>query len=309
MYIYLDVIWLLNFLFDGLLLLLTAIILKRKVRKIRVIVGALIGSSIVLLMFTPLAPLASHPIVKLIYSVMITLTTFGYKRFSSFLQTLLTFYFTTFVIGGGMIGVHYFFEYELEITDNVLVTTTTGFGHPVSWGFVLIGFPLVWYFAKKQIDSIEMKKIHYDQIVNVTISIDDSSIELKGLIDSGNQLYDPITKTPVMVVDIERLMNFIPKQLIEQSQNINHLGLDHGNELAHKWESRVRIIPYRGVGQDHQFLLALKPDYITIVHNSELIKVKKALVGLNHTTLSSEGDYDCIVHPKMLTSSSVQPAS
>ncbi|VWA41068.1 Sporulation sigma-E factor processing peptidase (SpoIIGA), partial [Bacillus altitudinis] len=84
--IYLDVIWLLNFCFDLLLLLLTAFILKRQVKKRRYMLGALIGSSIVLLLFTPFAMIVSHPLGKLLFSVLIVLGTFGFQRFRSFFQ-------------------------------------------------------------------------------------------------------------------------------------------------------------------------------------------------------------------------------
>jgi len=307
-YIYLDVIWLLNFLFDGLLLLLTAIILKRKVVKWRLLVGAIIGSSIVLLMVSPISSVASHPMIKLLFSIVIILATFGYKRFRYFIQGLLTFYFTTFMIGGGMVGVYYFLEYELDMTNNILVTTTTGFGSPISWLFVIIGFPVVWYFSKKQIDEVEMKKIHYEQIVQAKIRIDDVTIELRGLIDTGNQLYDPISKSPVMVVEIEKVKEYFPKSIIDQAKNMTELTFEADSQ-QHKWENRIRIIPYRGVGQEHQFLLAIKPDFISIFHNNEIIKVKKVLVALNHTKLSSDDQYDCIIHPKMIVTSTIQPAS
>ncbi|MBD8068381.1 sigma-E processing peptidase SpoIIGA [Bacillus sp. PS06] len=308
MYIYLDIIWLLNFLFDFMLLLLTAIILKRKIVKWRIFLAALLGSTIVLLMFMPIQSLASHPIVKILFSCLIILTAFGYKKFRYFFQGLLTFYFTTFMIGGGMIGVHYFFEYEVSITNNVMATSTTGFGDPISWLFVFIGFPLAWYFSKQQIDHIETKKIHYDQIVTVEVSIDHISFSLKGLIDSGNQLYDPISKSPVMILDTKKIEHILPKSILEQSKNLDSLGTNTTEE-SHPWESRIRLVPYRAVGQDHQFLLALKPDEITLYYNNEKIRVKKALVALNHTTLSSVDEYQCIVHPKMLITSSVQPAS
>ncbi|WP_078547285.1 sigma-E processing peptidase SpoIIGA [Litchfieldia alkalitelluris] len=308
MYIYLDIIWLLNFLFDALLLLLTAIILKRKIIKWKILIAALLGSMIVVLMITPLSSISSHPIIKIMFSIMMVLIAFGYKRFRYFLQGLLTFYFTTFMIGGGMIGVHYFFEYEMVITNNVLATSSTGFGHPISWLFVIIGFPLSWYFSKSQIENIETKKIHYDQIVEVEVIIDEVHFRIKGLIDSGNQLYDPISKSPVMIMDTDKIRNLIPEQIIKQSMNMEQLGMNEDEE-PHKWESRVRIIPYRGVGQTHQFLLALKPDKITIFHDNEMIIVKKALVALNHTRLSSEDEYQCILHPKMIISSSIQPAS
>ncbi|MBX4366085.1 sigma-E processing peptidase SpoIIGA, partial [Mycobacterium tuberculosis] len=50
MEIYLDAIWLLKFCFDLLLLMMTAFILKRRVKKRRLILGAFVASSIVLFM-------------------------------------------------------------------------------------------------------------------------------------------------------------------------------------------------------------------------------------------------------------------
>lgn len=82
--IYLDAIWLLNFCFDLLLLMMTAFILKRRVKKRRLILGAFVASSIVLFMFTPFSPYVLHPAGKLSFSVVIVLVTFGFKRFRFF---------------------------------------------------------------------------------------------------------------------------------------------------------------------------------------------------------------------------------
>ncbi len=306
--IYLDVIWLLNFFFDAFLLLLTAIILKRRIVRWRILVGAFIGSLVVLLVVSPFAIIGSHPVTKLLFSIVIVGVAFGYKRFRYFLQGLLTFYFATFMIGGGMIGVHYFLEFDVQVFDGTLLTQSTGYGNPISWGFVLVGFPILWYFSKNRIQDIETKQVFYDQIVSVKLEIDDVILHLKGLVDSGNQLFDPITKSPVMILDMSKYEELFPEKLIEQSKNIELLTNDSSTE-SHKWESRVRLIPYRGVGQEHQFLLAVKPDQITIYHGNEENIVKKGLVALNHTTLSTDGEYDCIVHPKMIISSTIQTAS
>ncbi|WP_449539931.1 sigma-E processing peptidase SpoIIGA [Ferdinandcohnia sp. Marseille-Q9671] len=308
MSIYLDVIWLLNFFFDALLLLLTALILKRKIVKWRIITGAFIGSLLVFFVVSPFATVGSHPGTKLLFSMVIVGVAFGYKRFRFFIQSLLTFYFATFMIGGGMIGVHYFLEFDVNAFDGTILTQSSGYGSPISWGFVLLGFPIIWYFSKNRIEDIETKKIHYDQIVPVTLEIDGLVLRLKGLVDSGNQLFDPITKSPVMILDTKKYEDQFPKLLIEQSKNIELLTGDITTE-THEWESRVRLIPYRGVGQEHQFLLAIKPDRIIIHHENEEHVVKKGLMALNHTTLSTDGEYDCIVHPKMLISSSIQTAS
>lgn len=308
MSIYLDVIWLLNFCFDALLLLLTAMILKRKIIKWRILLGAFIGSLLVLLVVSPFSAIGSHPVTKLLFSILIVGVAFGYNRFRYFIQGLLTFYFATFMIGGGMIGVHYFLEFDVQVFDGTILTQSNGYGNPISWGFVLLGFPILWYFSKNRIEEIETKQVFYDQIVTVKLTIEDVTLHLKGLVDSGNQLFDPITKSPVMILDTNKYEDLFPKTLIDQSKNIELLTNETTTE-THKWESRVRLIPYRGVGQEHQFLLALKPDQITIFQGNEENIVKKGLVALNHTTLSTDGEYDCIIHPKMLVSASIQSAS
>ena len=48
-----------------------------------------------------------------------------------------------------------------------MVTSQTGFGDPISWMFVVIGFPAIWFFSKKRIEDIETKSIQYDELVMV----------------------------------------------------------------------------------------------------------------------------------------------
>ena len=306
MTIYLDVIWFLNFSFDLFLLLLTAIALKRKIVKIRLLLAALLGSSIVLLMFTPLAFIVGHPIGKIIFSMMMVWIAFGFYRFSYYFQSLLTFYFVTFMIGGGMIGVHYLLQVEMSYLDGVLMTNTNGFGHPISWLFVLIGFPLLWIFSRNRLEGVVAKKIHFDQLVTVSIRVDTTEFTLTGLVDSGNQLFDPITRSPVMIIDTLKVQNYIPDQLVNQAiqDDVMESISESANE-SHPWEHRVRIIPYRVVGSEHQFLLGFKPDEVWIDTKGEKIKVQKTIVGLNRTNLSSEDEYECIVHPKMLQGQSI----
>lgn len=309
MSIYLDVIWLLNFSFDLFLLLLTAITLKRKVFKFRIFLASLLGSSIVLMMFTPLAFVATHPVGKMIISIFMVLIAFGFKRFSYYFHGLLTFYFVTFMVGGGMIGAHYFLQSEVNYLDGMLMTNSNGFGHPISWIFILIGFPVVWVFSRKRLEGIEAKKIHYEQLVTVTIKVDAIQFTLNGLIDSGNQLVDPITRSPVMIIDTLMVQDYIPKQLIDMALQDDVMKSISESSESHPWEHRVRIIPYRVIGTDHQFLLGFKPDEVWIETKDEKIKVQKTIVGLNRTKLSSEDEYSCIVHPKMLQGQSIKNVS
>ncbi|WP_096199269.1 sigma-E processing peptidase SpoIIGA [Bacillus sp. FJAT-45350] len=301
MTVYLDVIWFLNLCIDMMLIMMTAVALKRPFKKWRFFAAALLASTVVLILFTPMAWLFYKPWMKLLFSMVIVLLAFGFKRFSYFIQNLLMFYFVTFMTGGGLFALHFFWQTEVEILDGIMMTKTSGFGSTFSWIFVLIGFPLIWYFSKQQIGQIEAKKVRYDEITSVEIGIDGTIIHVQGLVDSGNQLHDPITKVPVMILELKALEDHLPKEVIANLKDVESLTMNE-NEASQRYADRIRIIPYRAVGHGQQFLLALKPDYVKVTNHQEEHLIKRVLVGLNDTILSNEGEYQSIVHPKMLVS-------
>ncbi|KAB2335332.1 sigma-E processing peptidase SpoIIGA [Bacillus mesophilum] len=301
MAIYLDVIWALNFLFDTLLLYLTAIILKRHVKWWRLIAGGLIGSIIILLAITPMHSVAGHPLMKLLFSVLMVYTAFGYKRLKFFFSSLMTFYLTTFLIGGVLIGAHYFVQFDFELSAAVMIGSVKGFGDPISWLFVLIGFPLAWHFSRKNIETFEMVKIQYDSLIDVEIMLNSKMYSFKGLIDSGNQLYDPISKMPVMFISIKGNEGDFPEEIQAMAENPEKVVLGQ-HTVSAEWEHRMRIIPYKVVGQDHQLIIAVKPESIKFRKTEEVLEVNRGLISFTMQELSSDDVFQCIVHPKMMAS-------
>ncbi|WP_100404555.1 sigma-E processing peptidase SpoIIGA [Bacillus solitudinis] len=298
MTLYLDVIWFLNLCIDYLLISLAALVLKRPFRQVRFIIAALFASIVVFLMFTSYGYLFYQPWMKALYSAVIVLIAFGYKRMTFFIQGLLMFYFVTFMTGGGLFALHYFWQTDLEILTG-LVTTKSMYGSQISWVFVIIGFPLLWYFSKQRLETIEIKQIQYDQLVTIEVIINQHHFSTQGLIDSGNQLYDPITKVPVMIIEANLLFEAFGEnvvlELLSFSENVSEPS-DQANELM----NRMRIIPYRVIGQTTPFLPAIKPDKVIIKSDQDSIETSKVLVGLQDRELSPEGAYRCIVHPKLL---------
>ena len=297
MTIYLDVIWLLNFGIDYLLLALTALALKRSYSKRRLILAALFASLIVFFMFTPLSMIFFQAWAKLLYSACIIFIAFGFKRWSYFLKNLFMFYFVTFVVGGGLFALHYFWQTDTEILAGLVISTTTGFGSTFSWIFVIIGIPVVWYFSKQQIQGITIRKLDYAKLAQVSIMIDNMTFETSGLIDSGNQLQDPITRYPVIILEASLLKEQLPKSTIEQLFHWETIDNEERDELL---EKRFSLIPYQAVGKKLGLLPALKPDFVKIEYEQEQFITKKVLIGINESPLSTTGDYQCIVHPNIL---------
>lgn len=306
--VYLDVIWALNLLFDSLLLYLTAIFLKRSIRLWRLLAGGFIGSLIILLSFTPLNVYSSHPISKLICSIVMVLIAFGYKRFAFFLKALMTLYVSTFLIGGALMGAHYFIQYDPMLTTKVLMSSVKGFGDPISWLFVLIGFPVAWHFSRKNVESMEMTKIQFEQIVNVRLNIEGENMIFKGLVDSGNQVYDPLSKLPVMFVSIKNQLEAIPESIKKLAADPEPLIMG-SQQIPDEWQNRLRIVPFRVVGKDHQLIVAIQPDLILIEHKGTVYFCDKGLVSFTLQELSADNAFQCIVHPKMLTGPKQQGGS
>ncbi|UZJ77243.1 sigma-E processing peptidase SpoIIGA [Fictibacillus sp. KU28468] len=299
MTLYLDVIWFLNFCIDFLLIVLTGMVLKRKMQKWRLAAGSFIGSSYVLLLFIPTDISMYHPLIKFVFSLIIMFVSFGFQKFSYFAKNVGMFYFVTFVTGGGLFAAHYFLQTDLTIMHGVLATKSTGKGDLLSWAFVCIGFPAVWLFSKRRVDDIKVQKLHYTELVEVEIRIEDTCIQAAGLIDSGNKLHDPITKVPVMILDLNIHEEHLPPEIIAFSKDME--SFNEFGASGHSWESRLRIIPFRAVGKDSEFLPAIKPDEVVIKSKQGNFTCSRVLIGLTYTALSSENAFTCIVHPEVMS--------
>src|SRR5690625_2951664 len=183
------------------LLMLTQALARDSTRKIRIIIGAFVASLLVpISLYFPDSFFTSVP-GKFLCSVTLIICAFRFITVYRMLNLLALFYFTTFCIGGGLIAAHFVFQKPIVLSDNGLLTFTSGYGDPVSWFLVIIGFPLSWFFTKARMDRHAVEKIRYDQLCPVTIQIKQKSYLTTGYIDSANQLVDPATKRHVIIND------------------------------------------------------------------------------------------------------------
>lgn len=310
MVVYLDVIWLLNLIVDCLLLWITAIFLKSHTNAWRIFCGGFVGSLLILASVTPYGTVVNHPLIKLATSICMILIVFGFKRLKYFLTCLLTFYFSTFLMGGILVGTHYFLTFDLDLRTAVLLDSVRGFGDPISWVFVMIAFPFAWHFSRNRVASMTSSSIEYDRLMDVHIQLNGRTIQSKGLIDSGNQLYDPISNAPVMIVSIAALSNKdeLPAEVLFLADEKND-PYEVVSQMPAEWSSKMRFIPAKSLGRNGQLLCAFKPDSITLKDEEVERIVQKALIVFTTQQLSSDGQFQCIIHPQMVSMAVKQTAS
>lgn len=287
--VYLDMLYVLNVLIDYLLLTLTARILNIPYKKRRILLAACVGGLIVIFLFTPMASFFYHPIFKICLSFMMVYIAFSYTSIGRFLHHVLTFYFMTFIVGGGMIALHFLFQTEFQLVDGIFQTKTSGMGDPVSWLFVCISFPLLYIFSRKRMNLLSFHLGRTKQMVDVLITIEEKRLECRGLIDTGNQLYDPLTNKPVLILSKKAVETLFTPIIVSLLKN------QSWQELIEHSPYALRFIPFTVIGKETQLLPITKPTHLLI--DGQFVD---GYIGLTHIQLSEGNEFLCIVHPKMM---------
>ncbi len=300
--IYVDLLFLLNLITDFLLLWMTAFFRRRQVRLWRLFTGAMVGTTYLLILFVEaLAPLYSW-YGKLGLSILMIIVTFGLSRFELLFKDTLIFYMVSFLFGGGIFALSFLLQGKESTLNGVLVFEDAFVLPQASFLTLVIGYVLMIFLSKMYFQAIEVAKRRDKYILPLRLAFLDTVIETKGLLDTGNALHEPITRVPVIILQIDQLSALLPATLIE--------GIKQGSDafmnanwyegIAPVWQSRIRIIPYRGVGKGNQMLLALTPDWLEIQDGDQVYRTNRVRVGLTQEKLSADGTYMAILHSGLL---------
>ena len=191
MKIYVDLIIFLNFMFDFILLLVTNIILKRGTSLKRIILGALVGSLTIVVLFIPFTT-STLFLLKVLLSILIILITFGYKDLKYFLINLFYFYIVSIILGGFM----YYLNIEFSYKNIGMVFYHKGLS--INYIFLFISSPIILYIYIKETKLF--KQIH-NNIYKVKLEIENKTYELNGFMDTGNNLIDPYFYKPIILIN------------------------------------------------------------------------------------------------------------
>ncbi|MDQ0900137.1 MULTISPECIES: sigma-E processing peptidase SpoIIGA [unclassified Paenibacillus] len=305
MVVYADLIFLLNFLIDAAMLLVTAKTRKISFKWWRIVGSSVLGASYVVIMFLPVPLFLFTFSVKCMFCIGMIMTAFGFGSLQNLLRNIGTFLLVNFAVAGGMFGIHYVLASSSDVMKGIVFTQTGVAMFQLQVGgilFVLVLLlPLLWWF-RTVFQSSKQREVLTSYLAEVTIHVGDYTASCKGLIDTGNQLYDPLTRTPVMVMEVSEWGDVLPVEWLQRirsadvDQIISGLGVE---EFV--WQDRLRLVPYRGVNRNTQFMLAIKPDKVVITHNHLHIEASKVLIGLDGGKLCSDGTYQAIIHPALIS--------
>ena len=200
MKIYLDLVFILNFSYDLLLLMTVDITLKRYMKFKRLLLGALLGALSLGILFISIPNILLF-ITKVIVSILMLLIAFGYKNIKYMVDNFIYLYMCSIILGGFL----YFLSLEFSYKNEGLIFYFDGFS--INYIVLLIIAPIILYLYIK-----EQKKIksiyNYNFKVNICFK-NGKVLECSGFLDTGNKLKDPITKKYVILLSRKKVEPFI----------------------------------------------------------------------------------------------------
>ena len=253
--LYLDVFFLENFMMDFLLLLLIKRMLRCTATPGRICFGAAVGSGLTCIIVMIPIPCVFIKFILFHMFVNTCMIRAGLKikNKTEFAKAFFLLYVGAFLLGG-----------LLQAVQSYLRVGSLFFAIAIGGYYVVSG---IW-------DCISRLQRVTEFRCQVDLFLEENMFSVEGIVDTGNNLFDPVTGEPVHILDCETA-----KRLIS---NLS--------------ERKIRYIPYHSIGKKEGVLAVLRIERMRIRGKQERW-MEKPIIGISEEIVSADGKYKMILNP------------
>lgn len=297
MYVYAEYILIENIVINYIILYATKIITKTKSSRTRLFLSSLIGSLYILVVFYPSFEFMGKFIIKFSVSALMIIIAFNPDKFNIFLKQISAFYLASFVFAGTIMGVYYILNNNFRLTN----VSFNNARELIRFLVIGIGLAVILIHYIFRYHRARMNKENF--LTNITISLNNKKANLVALIDTGNSLKEPITQKPVIIAEYNSICEILPEGLKKMYLEKKNFDLETiakvmeeiGNEI------KLRLIPFKSLGNENGILIGFKPDSITIYLENETKRLKEEIiVAIYNSKLAQDEQYNGLLHPEIL---------
>lgn len=296
MTIYLDVVIVENLIMDAIIIYATAIVLKVKIRHLRIIISSLIGAIYSVLSYISDLEIYNNLFLKIFLSIVMVYIAFSPQNIKSLMKQILIFYLTSFLFGGVAFALIYVIKPQEILMKNGLFLGM----YPLKTVFLgAIVATAILITAFKVVKSNITKK---DMMCNVSIELNNKTVNIKTMIDTGNMLKEPISGLPVIVVENTALYELIPKEILDNLDDI--LGGDFQkipDNIKSTYIAKLKWIPYSSLGKQNGMLVGIKADKAIVEKDDQVIEHDNVIVGIYNKSLTKRGEYRGLIGVELLS--------
>lgn len=295
MTIYIDVVLIENLIMNYIILLASGLILKIKIKHIRLILASLLGAVYSIIAYMGILELYSSILLKIILSIIIVYIAFNPQSIKKMWKDLLIFYLTSFVFGGAAFALIYIIRPQDILMRNGLFLGT----YPLKT--VMLGGIVAFTIIITAFTVVKRKISKKDMFCTIEIKLNGKNIKANAMIDTGNMLKEPITNTPVVVVEHTLLYQCIPKEILNNLENI--IGGDFEkipDKIKQEYILKLKLIPFSSLGKQNGMLLGIKPEYLKIITEEQEKTQKNVIIGIYNKSLTKRGEYRALMGMELL---------
>lgn len=290
MTIYIDIIFLENIIMNSIILYATSIIIKQKTKFFRIIISSGIGAIYSIALYLTNLKIYTSIISKIILSIIMIYIAFKPSNFKNVFKQVVIFYLTSFIFGGVALNLINNFNSDKISIQNGIYT-----GEDV-FKIIILGAIFALIIVKISIKIIKNKLIPKDMYCKIKMKINEKIVETKAMIDTGNLVKEPITNIPVVIVESSLLNGIIPKEILDNLENILCGNLSNISlEIQNEYFTKLRCIPFSSLGKENGMLVGIKIPEILVQKDDEEKKTSNIIIGLYNKTLTKRGEYRALV--------------
>lgn len=290
MTIYIDVVFLENLLMNSIILVASGIILKKKIKWIRTILASSLGAIYTIIGYISVLEIYSNLILKVILSILIIYIAFNPQTVKQLWKELLIFYLTSFVFGGVAFALIYVVKPQNILMKNGLFLGT----YPLKT--VLLAAIVAFIIIIAAFAIVKTKFSKKDMFCDVEVELNNKIIKTKAMIDTGNLLKEPITNTPVIVLEHTLLYECVPKEILDNLESI--LGgelVKIPEEVRNEYISKLKLIPFASLGKQNGMLVGIKADSLKIIQDDQEKENKNVIIGIYNKSLTKRDEYRALI--------------
>ncbi len=291
MTVYIDMILVENLFMNYIILYATGVIYKMRPKHIRITISSLIGASYAVLSYLQILEMYSGVVIKVVLSIAMVYIAFNSSNLRTLVKQLLIFYMTSFIFGGAAFALLYFIKpQDILIKNGIYIGS-----YPTK--IVLLGAIIGFLLIKTVFKMIKGRITANELLCKIKVKIFDKEINLTALIDTGNQLKEPITGESVIVIEKQSLIQILPRIILN---NIDGILKGKSPEGIEEYSTKLRVIPFSSLGNANGILLGIKPDKVLIEAEQEEVEAPNVIIGLYDSNLTRNGSYTALIGPDIL---------
>lgn len=291
---YLDLVMLINGGMDVLLLVLLGKLLHLPSRPLRIMSGALVGEIPVLLACYSVTPWTA--ISKCLIPFLMVMAAYPTRRPVRFCKALVGFWLLSAGLGGFMYGVWGWTQFDNGPEQEKLILIIQNL-------WILPLGALVWWLLQNlwrrwQESRAALEKTIYDLEICFG-GEENGTVHIKALLDTGNQLRDPLTGSPVILLEEEAAAKAVPESI---RPFLDIAWKDYADPWPLLWKlnpsllKRLVFIPFQTI-DTKSWLLGIRPERVAFFESKGSRQIH-ATVALVKQVLSLEGEYQALLHPE-----------